>query len=99
HAVWPRYVALALGLTVLVGGMLIGLSRATGDADARQRLIDRRESLLGELVKLEEQRRAGRVDGSKYASRRQKLMADLERGYGELDGAPSGRTGGGEAAA
>ena len=58
-----------------------------------------RESMLGELVKLDEQRRSGRVEGSRYALRRQRLMAELERVYGELDGIVGGRTGGGESAA
>ena len=82
---WPRQLALGLGVLIVVLGLFIGVSRGAAAEDAQRRLADRRESLFGELVKLEEQRRAGRVDGSKYASRRQKLMADLERVYGELD--------------
>lgn len=96
---WPRQVALATGVLILIAGAWVAMSRSADAGNAQQRLTDRRESLFGELVKLEEQRRAGRVDGSKYASRRQRLLADLERVYGELDGVPGGRTGGGEAAA
>ena len=95
HPRWPHLTALSLGLLILAGGIWLGVSRGATDATAYQRLTDRRESLYGELVKLEEQRRAGRIDGSKYASRRQKLLGDLERVYGELDG----RAGGGESAA
>ena len=94
----PRQVALGLALVVLA----IGAWAAAGSSPAgegERRLAERRESLYGELVKLEAQRQTGRMDGSKYASRRQRLMADLERVYDELDGAPVRRQGGGEAAA
>lgn len=95
HPRWPHLTALGLGLLILVGGIWLGVSGGATDANAYQRLADRRESLYGELVKLEEQRRTGRIDGSKYASRRQKLLSDLEHVYGELDG----RAGGGKSAA
>src|SRR5262245_50158670 len=86
HSRWPHLIALNLGLLILAGGIWLGISRSGTKAHAYQRLSDRRESLYGELVKLEEQRRVGRIDGSKYASRRQKLLGDLERVYGDLDG-------------
>jgi len=96
HPTWPRNTALALVLLILAVGTWLA---SAGDvSDARRRLADRRETLLGELAKLEEQHRGGKVDGSKYAARRQRLLADLERIYGELDGLP-GSAGGGEAAA
>ncbi len=94
----PRQVALGLGLLVLTVGVWAAAG-GSSDAEAGRRLVGRRETLYGELVKLEEQRHAGRVDGSKYASRRQRLIADLERVYGELDGSPTRRQGGDEAAA
>jgi hypothetical protein len=99
HAAWPRLLTLGMGVLILVIGVSLAAGRGATVGDAHRRLADRRESLFGELVKLEEQRRVGRVDGSRYASRRQKLVADLERVYGELDGSPAGRAGGGEAAA
>lgn len=99
HPAWPRYTALGLAFGVMFIGAWYAFSGGSSAEDAHKRLVDRRESLLGDLVKLEEQRRLGRVDGSKYTTRRQRLMADLERVYGELDGASTGPTGGGEAAA
>jgi len=89
HPAWPRYVALGLAGLILLAGAWYASTGREPAADVR-RLTDRRESLLGELVRLEEQHRAGRIDGSKYAARRQKLVGDLERVYGELDGAPGG---------
>ncbi|MGE0394640.1 MAG: hypothetical protein AB7P67_13825, partial [Vicinamibacterales bacterium] len=86
---WPRNVALALAGAILLAGAWFAWSGSTAGVDVRK-LTERRESLLGELVKLDEQHRAGRIDGSKYAARRHKLVGDLERVYGELDGVPGG---------
>jgi hypothetical protein len=92
HSTWPRDIALALAaLIVFVGVWLAFRGRATAD-EQRRRLHARRDALYGELVKLEEQYRVGRVDSSRYHSKRHHLVTELERVYGELDG-------GGEAAA
>ena len=99
HPIWPRNVTLALAVLILLAGAWFAWSGSAETVLDAQRLRDRRESLLAELVKLDEQHRSGRVDGSKYAARRHKLVADLERVYGELDGVPGGRSGGGEAVA
>lgn len=88
--VWPRNVALSLAAAILLGGAWFAWSGATGTSVDARKLAERRESLLGELVRLDEQHRAGRIDGSKYAARRHKLVGDLERVYGELDGVPGG---------
>jgi hypothetical protein len=99
HPAWPRNTAMALAaLIILVGAWFTRSAQGSTTVD-HHKLRNRRESLMGELVKLDEQRRAGRVDGSKYAARRQKLVSDLERVYGELDGATPSRSGGGEAVA
>jgi hypothetical protein len=99
HAKWPYQTALVLAaMIMLTGAWFAAVSRVTGVV-SQKRLTDKRESMLGELVKLDEQRRSGRVVGSRYASRRQRLMGELERVYGELDGIVVGRTGGGESAA
>lgn len=81
----PRHTALALvGLILTIGTWAAaGGSRSE---DTERRLVSRRESLYGELVKLEEQRQAVRIDGSRYAAKRQRFLSDLERVYGELDG-------------
>ena len=40
---------------------------------------------MADLVRLEEQFRARAVDGQRYAARREELVGQLERVYGELD--------------
>jgi hypothetical protein len=81
---WPRNVALALAAAI--AGLGVWLARGTAKhGDERRRLVAHRDSLYGQLVKLEEQHAAGRVDGETYDRRRQQLLADLERVYGELD--------------
>jgi hypothetical protein len=73
---------LLLGLWACVKG---SPGRPTRDAQ----LEARREKLLNELVELEVQRKNGRVDDKRYAARRQTLVMQLERVYGELDRPPS----------
>jgi hypothetical protein len=88
HSTWPRNIALAVAaLIFVIGAWLAFGSRGATDEDRRQ-LQARRDALLGELVKLEEQHRSGRVDNSRYNSKRHHLVTELERVYGELDGAP-----------
>lgn len=110
HPTWPRNVALALAALILAAGAWMAAGGVKRDDD-RRKLVAHRDSLYGQLVKLDEQRRAGRVDEGRYQARRQHLVAELERVYGELDapgppdseqgpGAPKReRGGGGEAAA
>tara|TARA_B100001123_G_scaffold449492_1_gene615056 strand:+ start:563 stop:1831 length:1269 start_codon:yes stop_codon:yes gene_type:complete len=94
----PRYTALALaGLILIIGSWAAaGGSRSE---DAERRLVSRRDSLYGELVKLEEQRQATRIDGSRYAAKRKRFLSDLERVYGELDGITSSQKKGSEVGA
>lgn len=83
---WPRTVALALAAIIVVVGAWLAFG---GSADQEQRrLAAQRDSLMGEMVKLEQQHRAGKLDDARYLTRRQHLIAELERVYGELD-APS----------
>ncbi len=100
HSTSSRNIALALAvLIVSIGAWLALASKTSGGAD-RRRLQARRDALYGELAKLEEQHRAGRIDPGRYHSKRHHLVTELERVYGELDGAPeSAQGGGGEAAA
>jgi hypothetical protein len=92
----PRYVA--LGLAGLLGGVGVWLSVAKrkGHDEARQTLVKRRDTLLSQLEQLESKRRAGSVDPNNYSTRRQRIYAELERIYGELDEVGSGPEGGGE---
>ena len=97
HASWPRYLALGLAGSIVALGIWMAFGASSrAEEDRRSRLVSRREALYGELVKLEEQQRAGRIDPSRYGSKRRHLVTELERIYGELDGSPRG---GDEAAA
>jgi hypothetical protein len=92
HSVVPRYVALSLAAIIILVG-IVSLRRPTdGDTAAaeRKRLVARREKLLQDLVKLEQDHRRGRVDDSRYAGRRQALIESLESVYGALDGGDPG---------
>ncbi len=51
----------------------------------RKRLVARREKLLNDLVRIETDRRSGRLDPARYSTRRAELVAALEGVYGELD--------------
>jgi hypothetical protein len=83
-----RWVALAIALLVLLVGAWSafgGRGRETAPDARRAQLEARRQKLMADLVKVEEQHREGRSDPGRYASRRQDLVAQLERVYGELD--------------
>lgn len=82
-----RNVALALACLVLAAGVIGALSsrEASGDAGRRHQLHGRREKLMADMVRLEQQHRAGAVDEARFAVRRSELVAQLERVYGELD--------------
>jgi hypothetical protein len=88
HSMAPRYTALALAGVIVLGG--IWAARQSQDDPAareaeRKRLIARREKLLADLVRLENDYRNGRGDRARYASRREELVTSLETVYGALD--------------
>jgi hypothetical protein len=88
HSKAPRTIALLLAGAIAVVGALIALRRRDADepvAAERKRLIARREKLFADLVRLEHDRRNGRVDETRYSSRRESLMSSLEHVYGALD--------------
>jgi hypothetical protein len=100
HSAVPRWTALSLASLIVVVG--VWMSRRSDDANGRQadrkRLIARREKLFADLIRLEHERRAGKVADLKYAARRETLMAGLEQVYGALDDDdigpdPAGRSG------
>jgi hypothetical protein len=97
HSPMPRYVALGLAIAIVGLGVWLSTTGRTGRAEARQSLVARRNTLLGQLAQLESKRRAGSIEPSSYATRRQRLIGELERIYGELDEA--GPEGGGEGVA
>jgi hypothetical protein len=88
HSNVPRYTALGLALAIaLVGAAMAGKRQTGGVArdNVRKRLLSRRERLLNELARLEADRRSGKIDDSRYASRREEVIASLEHVYGALD--------------
>ena len=87
HSESPRWIALSLAGGVVLAGFLAAArtTRTPEPAPERKRLLARRERLFRDLVALENDHRGGRVDRSRYASRREELMAALELVYGALD--------------
>ncbi|HYM23337.1 MAG TPA: hypothetical protein VEU08_09015 [Vicinamibacterales bacterium] len=85
----PRFIAIALAAGVVVVGLLLGGGTPPDDtaerAAARKRLHAKKDKLLNDLVRLETDRRAGRVDDHRYAARREELIALLEPIFGALD--------------
>jgi hypothetical protein len=88
HSAAPRTITLLLAGVIVAIGIWAG-GRTSDDAAARaadrKRLIARREKLFADLVRLEHDRRNGRVDDRRYTSRRAELIAALENVYGALD--------------
>jgi hypothetical protein len=96
HSKVPRYVALSLAGVLGAFGVWLAVVKRNGHDEARQTLVRRRDTLLAQLEQLESKRRAGTVDPHNYSTRRQRIYAELERIYGELDEVGAGPEGGGE---
>ena len=98
HPTIPRYVALFLAAAIIGAGAWFAFAHRVPADDTRRRLIQRREKLLTELATL--RKRAARdPDGKNAASdeaRRQRLVAELEQIYGQLDEVGAGPHGGGK---
>jgi hypothetical protein len=89
----PRNIALGLAIAIGLLGLWLALPGASGSRESRSRLMARRDALLGELARIEERIRSGSESG-KDTARKQRLVAELEQIYGELDEASP--RGGGE---
>jgi hypothetical protein len=91
---WPRRIALTLAIVMLGLGAVAAGRRQAPSADAARikQLTNKREKIFSELVRLEQQRRAGSIDTAKHAERRQAFIAQLERIYRDLD-AEGGKSG------
>ncbi len=87
HSPWPRRIALMLAIIMLGGGFWAASRKTSPSANAARvkQLTGKREKIFNELVRLEQQRRAGSIDAAKYAERRPALMGQLERVYRDLD--------------
>ena len=92
----PRYVALGLAAVIIGLGGWFAFGGRSQTGDSRPRLVARRKTLLAELATLEARRRAGH---SVDEVRRQRLAAELEQVYSELDESREPRGGGEDVAA
>jgi hypothetical protein len=92
----PRYVAMSLAGLLGALGVWLAIAKRTGHDEARQTLVKRRDTLLSQLEQLESKRRSGTVEPHNYSTRRQRIYAELERIYGELDEVGTSPEGGGE---
>jgi hypothetical protein len=93
HSSTPRIVALSLagGIALIGVWAAARVPKESGDRVAeRKRLTTRRNKLFDELIRLEQDHRAGRLDGQRYAMRREDLLASLEQVYGALDSDDAG---------
>jgi hypothetical protein len=84
HSAVPEWTALMMALAIIGVGAWAA-TRHQDETAERTRLVARREKLLNDLVRLETDRRSGRIDPSRYATRRAELVALLESVYGALD--------------
>jgi hypothetical protein len=80
-----RDVGVVVGVLILVAGLWAGLTGPRARNTRIEELTRRKDKLFADLVALEEDHRHQRVDDGRYASRRQTLVSQLERGMGELD--------------
>jgi len=87
HSAVPRRVALSLATLILGLAVWAGVRKPSpaGNAARVKQLTGKREKIFSELVRLEQQRRAGNVDAAKFGERRPALIAQLERVYRDLD--------------
>ena len=82
----PLVVALVVAALVAMAGVYLSVTRPSDAASARRQTLEaRRKKGLAALAALEADRQRGTLADAVYESRRAKLMADLERVYGELD--------------
>lgn len=94
HSAVPRWLALGLAGSIIIVGFVYGgkvRGAAAGHVARRRQLEERRERIFGELVRLGEQHRSGRVDGPRRDARHEELLHQLEQIYSELDQGPGPR--------
>lgn len=95
HSKTPGYVAIGLALAVFALGIWLSVTARQGAA-AVAALNARRETLLEKLADLERARRSAKIGDEKYLTRRQRMMAELEELYHEIELASGRRQGGDE---
>ena len=79
-----RYTALGLAGVIVAVGVWLAVSGPKRE-DRRQTLVHRRDTLLGELAALEQRAQKTGARDAKYTARRERILSELERVYGELD--------------
>lgn len=83
---WPRNVTLLLaGVAIGAGIWAMVMGGPRPEDVLASRLAARRDRLMGELVRIEQQHLKGHGDAPRYAARRRELVGQLERVYAELD--------------
>jgi len=88
HSPTPRRIALTLALIIALAGTWAAsrpVEVVAAKAAERKRLTTRRDKLFNDLVRLEQDRRAGRIDAHRHATRRGEIIGALEQVYGALD--------------
>lgn len=86
HAPWPRSLALALAVLIAGAGAWLSLGDGRTETAARQKKLEaRREQLLNEIVRLDEQHQGAGGDQGRYRERRDSLLAQLEQVYAQLE--------------
>ena len=88
HSAVPSNISLVLAGVIIIIGFWAATRPGAAGADRlteRKRLISRREKLLQDLVRLEQDHRRGKVDAASYRTRREELVQVLEHIYGALD--------------
>ncbi len=90
HSSTPLNVALGLAIVIAVGGIWLSLPSRTKSSDAVKRLLARRDALLADLATIEARTRTSGSESAKDAARKQRIVAELEQIYGELDASPQG---------
>jgi hypothetical protein len=81
----PHAIALALALAILSGGAFVFWRAAPDEAQRRPALFARREQVFATLVKLEQQRRAERIEAAAFADRRRRAVVELDQVYADLE--------------
>jgi hypothetical protein len=96
HSQTPVYTALSIAGLVIGTGLWLAFRGGNRKEGAASHLVARREKLLAELASLEERRRRRGSLVATDEARHQRITAELEQIYGELDHVDPGPRGGGK---
>lgn len=87
HSNAPRLVALWMALAIVVVGLVFAFKPVDTESkiSEQRKLTGKREKLLQELARLEQDHRRGKIDAVHFRPRREELVSALEAVYGALD--------------